>query len=116
MQHEAAAGLHRASLEDLQRLGSFGQLDLVGLLDDVELHQQPRKIDAAGRAINDNAHRALGGVGAEVNHRTLKARIAHHRHGNQQLAIEIAMVVRPDGAAGGSTANRFQSIALRAHR
>ena len=73
-------------------LGVFLQLDLVGGLDDVELHQQAREIDAAGRMIDDDAHGAFGGMRAHIDHRALETRIAHHRHGDQQLAVEIAIV------------------------
>ena len=74
MQHEAAAGFDRAAAQHLHALGIFRQLDLIGLLDDVELHQQFREIDAAGRTIDDDAHRAFGRMRAEINHRALEAR------------------------------------------
>ena len=60
MQHEAAAGIDRSALQHLHALGVFRQLDLIRFVDDVELHQQFRKIDAAGRTIDDDAHRAFG--------------------------------------------------------
>src|SRR5271168_1992073 len=106
MQHEAAASFDRPSLEYLQGFGIFRQLDLVGLLDDVELHQKTGKIDAARRAVDDDAHGAFGRVRAEINHRTLEARVAHDGHGNQQLAIEITMAVGLAGTVGRFAASR----------
>src|SRR5205085_8783330 len=49
MQDEAAAGIDWAALQYLHGLGVFRQRDLIGLLDDIELHQQSREIDAARR-------------------------------------------------------------------
>ena len=106
MQHEAAAGIDRAALQHLHGLGIFRQLDLVGVLDDVELHQQPREIDAAGRAVDDDAHRAFGRMRAHIDHRTLEARIAHDGHRDQQLAVQIAVVGRIIANAGGFAASR----------
>ena len=51
------------------------------------------KVDAARRAIDDDAHRALGRMRAEIDHRTCEARIFHHRHRDQQLAVEITWPV-----------------------
>jgi hypothetical protein len=116
MQHEAAAGLDRAALQHLHGLGVFRQLDLLGLLDDVELHQQFRKIDGAGGMVDNDAHGAFGGMRADVNHRTRKARVSHHRHGDQQLAVEIAAIRRIVAAAGGLAANNSRSFACRVHR
>ena len=47
-------------------------------------------IDAARRAIDDDAHRAFGGMRTEIDHRTLEARVSHHGHRDQKLAVEIA--------------------------
>jgi hypothetical protein len=60
MQHEAAPGIDRTAAQHLQGLGIFGQLDLLILVDDVELHQQFGEIDAADRAIDHDPHGALG--------------------------------------------------------
>ena len=87
-------------------LGGFRQLDLVGLLDDVELHQQFRKIDAAGRAIDDDAHGAFGRMRADIDHRAREARIVHHRHGDQHLAVEIAVAGRIVARVGSSCVGR----------
>src|SRR5262249_34049056 len=48
------------------------------------------EIDAAGGPIYHDAHRSLGGMGTKIDHRTFEAGIAHHGHGDQELAIEIA--------------------------
>jgi hypothetical protein len=115
MQHEAAAGLDRAALQHLHGFGVFRQLDLVGLLDDVELHQQFGKVDAAGRAIDDDAHGAFGGMGAEIDHRTLEARVSHHRHRDQQLAVEITATSRIVARACRFAANGSRYFAFRVH-
>ena len=90
MQHEAAAGLDRPALQHFHGLGGFRQLDLVGLLDDVELHQQFGKVDAAGGPVDDDAHRAFGRMRADIDHRAREPLVFHHRHRDQQLAVEIA--------------------------
>src|SRR5258705_210808 len=74
MQHEAAAGLDRAAFQHLHGLGVLRQLDLIGLLDDVELHQQFGKVDTAGPAVDDDAHGAFGVMRAELDHLALEAR------------------------------------------
>jgi hypothetical protein len=121
MQHEAAAGIDRAALQHLHALGVFRQLDLVGLGDDLELHQELRKVDAARRPVHHDTHGAVGGMRAHIDHRSLEARIAHHGHRNQELAIEIAALRRIVGRAGrlartgwlGAKFARF--FALRVH-
>ena len=115
MQHEAAAGIDRAALQHLHALGVFRQLDLVGLLDDVELHQQAGKIDAAGRTVDDDAHRPFRRMRAHVDDGALEARIAHDRHGNQQLAVQIAVTGRIVANAGGFAADGLRCFAFRAH-
>src|ERR1700722_19594287 len=52
---------------------------------------------------------------AEVNHRTLEPRISHHRHGDQQLTVEITASGRIVASAGGFAAGRFRSFAFRIH-
>ena len=115
MQHEAAAGIDRTALQDLHRLGVFRQLDLVRALDDIELHQQPREIDAAHRAVDDDAHRPFGRMRAHVDDRAFEARIAHHRHRDQQLAVQIAVIGRTIASAGRLAANGLRGLAFRSH-
>ena len=115
MQHEAAAGLDRAAFQHLHGHGVFRQLDLIRLLDDVELHQQFGKVDTARRAVDDDAHGAFGGMRAEIDHRTLEARISHHRHRDQQLTVEIAAPGRIVADAGGFAANNPWCFAFRVH-
>src|SRR6185437_3456299 len=106
MQHEAATGLDRAAAKHLHALGVFRQFYLLGLLDDVELHQQTGEIDAARRAVDDDSHRALGRMRAEIDHRTLEPRIVHHRHRDQDLAVEIAAASGREVADAGNLAAR----------
>ena len=42
-------------------------------------------------AIDDEAHRAFGAVGAQVDDGLGEARIAHARHGDEQVADQIAV-------------------------
>ena len=114
MQHETAAGIDRTALQHLHRLAMVGHLDLVRALDDVELHQKLRKVDAPCRMIDDDAHGALGGMRAQVDHRTLEARVAHHGHRDQHLAVEITLVRRivPDA---GLAARALRCFAFRSH-
>ena len=59
-----------------------GSLIWSAFVDDLELHQQAGKIDAAGRAVDDDAHRPFRGMRAHVDDGALEARIAHDRHGD----------------------------------
>jgi hypothetical protein len=52
---------------------------------------------------------------AHVNHRTLETRIAHHRHGDQQLAVEVTMIGRIVANAGGFAADTARFLAFRSH-
>ncbi|MGY3424827.1 hypothetical protein ACVWZW_005302 [Bradyrhizobium sp. F1.13.4] len=91
-----------------------GSLMCSPLVDDAELLQQLREIDAAGRVVDDDAHRTFGGVGAEINHRTLEALVAHYRHGDQQLAVQVA---RRTGQRGAGLAGAFACpLACGSHR
>ncbi len=98
MQHEAAAGIDRAAAQNFHAFGILRQPDVLALLDDAELLQQLGKVDAAGRMVDDDAHRALGGMGTEIDHRALEAGIAHDGHRDQQPAVEITGRIRESGA------------------
>ena len=65
--------------------------------DHIKLHQKLRKIDPFRRAIDDYPHRALLGMGANVNDRAGKAIIEHPRHRDKQLPIEKAALALPRG-------------------
>src|SRR5258706_13534502 len=52
---------------------------------------------------------------AEINHRTLEARISHHRHRDQQLTVEITAIGRIVANAGGFAANNPRSFAFWVH-
>src|ERR1700682_6752603 len=52
---------------------------------------------------------------AEINYRTLEARISHHRHRDQQLTVEIPEIGRIVANAGGFAANNPRSFAFRVH-
>ena len=49
-----------------------------------------READMRRRLIHDDAHRAFGRVGAHVDHAACEAIVAHRRHRDQHLPVEIA--------------------------
>src|SRR6516225_1502552 len=52
---------------------------------------------------------------AEIDHRALEAGIAHNRHRDQQLTVEVAVFGRIVAGAGLLAANLARSFALRIH-
>jgi hypothetical protein len=90
MQHEAAPGFDRPAFEHPDVFRPHRQFDPLGLRDDVELHQQIGKFDVRRRLVDDDAHGAFGRVRANVNDRAGEALVAHRRHRDQHLAVEIA--------------------------
>src|ERR1700730_19022922 len=54
-------------------------------------------------------------MGAEIDHRAFEARISHHRHGDQQLAVQIATPGRIVAGARGFAVNKTWSFTLRVH-
>ena len=90
MQHEAAPGFHRPTLEHFDVLGLGRQLDTLVRRDHFQLHQQIGKFDVPRRLIDDDAHGAFVRVRADINHRPRETLVAHRRHRDQHLAVEIA--------------------------
>ena len=101
VQHEAAPGFHRTALEHLHRAGVVRQFDALGRRNDFELHQQIGKIDVGRRLVDDDAHGAFGRMRAHVDHRTREALVAHRRHGDEHLPVEIAARRRLAGGFAG---------------
>ena len=85
MQHEAAPLFHRPAEMDADLVAA-----LVGA--DVQLLQQVGEGDRADAPVDDQPHGAVGAVGAHIDHRAGEARIAHLRHGDQQLAGQVEIV------------------------
>jgi hypothetical protein len=56
---------------------------------DVQLLQKIVEGDRADAAVDHQPHRAVGAVGAHVDHRAREARVAHLRHGDQELAGQV---------------------------
>ena len=83
-------GFDRPALEHLHAAGARRKLDQVGGRDHVELHQQVGEADVRRRLVDDDAHGAFGGMGANVNHAAGEAVVAHGRHRDQHLPVEIA--------------------------
>src|SRR3979490_3230078 len=52
---------------------------------------------------------------AEINHRTLEARVAHDRHRDQELAVEIPATFRIVADAGGAAAGRPPGFSFMGH-
>ena len=50
------------------------------------------KVIEPTRAVDDQPHGAVGTVGAHIDHRAGEARVAHLRHGDQQLAGQVEIV------------------------
>jgi hypothetical protein len=109
------AGIDRPALQHLHGLGGLRQRDLLAALDDVELNQQSREIDAARRTVDDDPHRPLGRMRAHVDHGSFEPGIAHDRHGDQQLPVQVAGIGRSFGGGGRLAANALRYLAFRAH-
>ena len=93
VQHEAASGLDRAA--EMHRHGAEPDWQPDALLrrHDVELLEQLREADIRRALIDDDAHGAVGGVGAHIDHGAGKTRVAHARHGDEQAPVEIAVTL-----------------------
>jgi hypothetical protein len=79
VQHEAAAGLDRAAVPDADMLaGRAGR--------NAQLLQQIRKRQRTDQAVDHQAHGAVRGMGAHVDHGSGETRVSHGGHRHQQLA------------------------------
>ena len=107
VQHEAALGLDRPAAHDLHDAGAGRQSDDIGCRNHVELHQQIGKVDVGRRMVDDNTHRALGGMGADVDERAGETFVHHRRHGDQHLAVEITPA--PTSILSRCAARQFHS-------
>ena len=90
MQHEAPARLDRPALEHPHPSRMRRKLDQIGGGHHVELHQQVGKTDMRRRLIDDDAHGPFGGMGAHIDYAAGEPVIAHGRHRDQHLSIEVA--------------------------
>ena len=90
MQHEAALGLDRPAAQHLQALGLARQPDQLLGGDDVELDQKVGKPRIGRRLVDDNAHRAILGMGTDIDDAAAEAGIGHAGHRDQALPVEIA--------------------------
>ena len=90
VQHEAAAGLDRAADVDRHRPGYRSAMPSSASSADAEALQEVGEGDVRGALVDDEAHRPILGVRAQVDDRARKTRVGHHRHGDEELAIEIA--------------------------
>ena len=51
----------------------------------IQFSEQFAKVDGIKRLVDDNAHRTVFIVCAHIDHRAFKTRVAHRRHGEQDL-------------------------------
>ena len=87
MEDEAAPGVDRTAAQHPDSLGARRQSDRLRLADDVELHQQAGEIDVRGAPVDDDAHRAVFAMGAQIHHRARERAFAQAGHGDQELAF-----------------------------
>jgi diguanylate cyclase (GGDEF)-like protein/PAS domain S-box-containing protein len=97
VEDETAAGLDRTAFEHLHGARTLRQLDQVGRRNHIQLHQEVREGHVDRQLIDDDAHRTLGRMGADIDQAAVKTLVAHARHGDQHLPVEIA----PFGRSGG---------------
>ena len=86
VQHEAALGLDRAAAQHLHALGLARQADQLVGGDDVELDQQIRKARVGRRLVDDDAHRAILGMGADIDDAAAEARCRSCRASRSGIA------------------------------
>ncbi len=94
VQHEAASGLDRTAEMHRHAGQSLRQPDALLRRHDVELLEQLGETDIGRALVDDDAHGAVGRVRAHIDDRAGKARVAHRRHGDEQLAVEIEVALR----------------------
>ena len=108
VQHEAAPRLDRPADVDRQLTYLIGDAVIAIGSDDAETLEQIGEGDMRGALVDDEAHRPIFGVRAHVDHRACKARVGHHRHGNEKLAVEIAF----SGCAARTGASDLHEVTL----
>ena len=83
MKHKTAAAFDRPAEMHLDRV-----LTRTGL--DIELVQQVREGNAVDQLVHHQPHRAVLGMGAEIDYRALESRIEHLRHGDEKLTRHVS--------------------------
>jgi len=125
MQDEAAAAVHRAAVAHDEIARMAGQADDLLLVHDAELHQQVRKQHLLG-LVDDEAHGAFRGMGADIDHRAREPVVLHAGHGDEELVVEEAVLSAsfllrrnpwPEPIAfGGAMKDGSAAISMRAGR
>src|ERR1041385_1122743 len=90
MQDEAAPGFDWAALEHFHVLSAARKLDALGSGDHFELHEKVGKFYILCRLIDDDTHRTFGRMRTDIDHRARETLVAHGRHCDQHLPVEIA--------------------------
>ena len=87
MQNKAPAAVDRPAVPDDEVTRLAGQADRFLLVHDAELHQKIRKQHLL-RLIDDQAHRALVAVGADIDDGASEAVVLHAGHGDEELVVQ----------------------------
>ena len=88
MKHEAASGLDRAAADDPDRLRARRKADRLAVGNDAQLHEQLAEIDLLGALVDDQPHRPVVAVGAQIDDRSGEGPSPQRRHGDEELAFQ----------------------------
>jgi hypothetical protein len=93
VEHETTPGFHRPS--DMHRHAAQvgGHQDRLVFRSDVELLQEFGEADMRRVLVDDDTHRPIRGMGAEIDHRTREAGVRHCGHRDEKLPVEIGVGV-----------------------
>ena len=89
VEHEAACAIHRATVAQLDAPGRRGGGHF-------QLLQQVLESRAGEWSVKHQAHRALLGVGAEIDHGMREPLVLHAGHGDQQLPGQAGVILGND--------------------
>jgi hypothetical protein len=116
VEHEAALGIDRSAHQHRHVTDALAKADRIGLAGDVELDQEIRHAQIRDRLVDDDAHRPVRRVRAEIDHRAREALVADPRHSHEELAVEIGRVFeRGIGRLHGTMLLRWPSLIHKAN-
>src|SRR5690606_34329721 len=117
VQDEAAAAIDRAAMAHDDLAGAGRQADGLLLVKDAELDQKVGEEKLLG-LIDDEAHRPLLAMGADIDDGTRETLVPHARHGDEELVVEVAGAHRAFPFAQkvhGTKASAFPAAAKERH-